>query len=91
MPLGFDMQWRRYWALGPGLASWRVYVQEHEGSLWGWYEGVFSTSPDLALPVCKCSVADSTDASCVGSTCFRCSSAEAGGHVMFTTPHYGIK
>ena len=37
--LGYDMQRRRYWALGGGTGAWRVYVEEQEGSLWGWYEG----------------------------------------------------
>ena len=43
-PLGHDMQRRRYWALGGSTGCWRVYVEEQEGALWGWYEG------DL----CKC-------------------------------------
>lgn len=38
-PLGHDMQRRRYWALGGHTAAWRVYVEEQEGALWGWYEG----------------------------------------------------
>ena len=38
-PLGYDMQRRRYWALGSNTGSWRVYVEEQEGNLWGWYEG----------------------------------------------------
>ncbi|DBB03841.1 TPA: hypothetical protein ACH3X1_012936 [Trebouxia sp. C0004] len=37
--LGYDMQRRRYWALGGGTGAWRVYVEEQEGCLWGWYEG----------------------------------------------------
>ena len=38
-PLGQDMQRRRYWALGGGTGCWRVYVEEQEGALWGWYQG----------------------------------------------------
>lgn len=39
-PLGYDAKHRRYWAFGAGLAAWRVYVEEQEGALWGWYEGM---------------------------------------------------
>lgn len=38
-PLGHDMQRRRYWALGAATSCWRVYVEEQEGALWGWYQG----------------------------------------------------
>lgn len=38
-PLGHDMQRRRYWALGAATGCWRVYVEEQEGALWGWYQG----------------------------------------------------
>ena len=41
--LGYDMQRRRYWALGGGSGAWRVYVEEQEGGLWGWYEGTHDT------------------------------------------------
>ncbi len=41
--LGYDMQRRRYWALGGGTGAWRVYVEEQEGCLWGWYEGTHET------------------------------------------------
>lgn len=44
-PLGYDMQRRRYWALGGGTGAWRVYVEEQEGSLWGWYEGTLIAWP----------------------------------------------
>ena len=37
--LGYDVKRRRYWALGGSLGAWRVYVEEAEGTLWGWYEG----------------------------------------------------
>jgi hypothetical protein len=37
--LGYDFHRRRYWALGGGAAAWRVYVEEREGTTWGWYEG----------------------------------------------------
>ena len=42
-PLGYDMQRRRYWALGAKTGCWRVYVEEQEGALWGWYEGDLCT------------------------------------------------
>lgn len=38
--LGYDAKRRRYWAFGAGLGAWRVYVEEQEGALWGWYEGM---------------------------------------------------
>ena len=38
-PLGADFHRRRYWALGGSAGSWRVYVEEIEGRLWGYYEG----------------------------------------------------
>ncbi len=37
--LGYDCHRRRYWALGGASAAWRVYVEEDEGRLWGWYDG----------------------------------------------------
>ena len=37
--LGYDFHRRRYWALGGAAAAWRVYVEEDEGRLWGWYDG----------------------------------------------------
>ena len=55
--LGYDAKRRRYWAFGAGLGAWRVFVEEQEGALWGWYEGVHSTDKaqsaapsDIALP-----------------------------------------
>ena len=41
--LGYDMQRRRYWALGGDTGAWRLYVEEQEGCLWGWYEGTHET------------------------------------------------
>ncbi len=38
-PLGYDYQRRRYWLLGGRGGAWRVYVEEDEGRLWGYYEG----------------------------------------------------
>ena len=38
-PLGADLHRRRYWALGGRASAWRVYVEEPDSSLWGWYEG----------------------------------------------------
>ena len=38
-PLGMDFAKRRYWSIGGQAACWRVYVEEEEGTLWGWYEG----------------------------------------------------
>ena len=38
-PLGADFQRRRYWALGGRASAWRVYVEDPDSSLWGWYEG----------------------------------------------------
>jgi len=38
-PLGTDSHKRRYWALGGRASAWRLYVEEHDSSLWGWYEG----------------------------------------------------
>lgn len=38
-PLGKDVRGRRYWALGGRAGAFRVYVEEMEGKLWGWYEG----------------------------------------------------
>ena len=39
-PLGTDSHKRCYWALGGRASAWRVYVEEKDSSLWGWYEGV---------------------------------------------------
>ena len=38
--LGYDAKRRRYWAFGAGLGAWKIYVEEQEGALWGWYEGM---------------------------------------------------
>lgn len=38
-PLGTDSHKRRYWALGGRASAWRLYVEEHDSGLWGWYEG----------------------------------------------------
>lgn len=38
-PLGTDFRRRRYWALGHRGGCWQVFVEAHEGSAWGWYEG----------------------------------------------------
>lgn len=38
-PLGQDLERRRYWVLGEAAAAWRVYVEEQNGTLWGWYDG----------------------------------------------------
>ncbi|KAK9824407.1 hypothetical protein WJX72_010057 [[Myrmecia] bisecta] len=38
-PLGFDYKRRKFWALGGPAGAWRIYVEEEEGRLWGWYEG----------------------------------------------------
>jgi len=57
-PLGMDCAKRRYWSLGGQAACWRVYVEEEEGALWGWYEGRLLdtlpvlTSPSLAWAIC---------------------------------------
>ena len=55
--LGYDAKRRRYWAFGAGLGAWRVFVEEQEGALWGWYEGAHSSAKaptdapsDIALP-----------------------------------------
>jgi hypothetical protein len=37
--LGADLRGRRYWCLGREAGAFRVYVEEEEGRLWGWYEG----------------------------------------------------
>lgn len=50
--LGYDVKRRRYWALGGSLGAWRVYVEEAEGTLWGWYEG--EQSLGLCLLVWHC-------------------------------------
>ena len=50
--LGYDMQRRRYWALGANTGAWRVYVEEQEGSLWGWYEGAQSSFFCLCISCC---------------------------------------
>ena len=52
--LGYDMQRRRYWALGGGTGAWRVYVEEQEGSLWGWYEGTPMQTPCAILSSQQC-------------------------------------
>ena len=44
-PLGVDYAKRRYWAVGGRASAWRVFVEEEEGSLWGWYEGTSCTVP----------------------------------------------
>lgn len=38
-PLGTDCRKRCYWALGGRASAWRIYVEENDSSLWGWYEG----------------------------------------------------
>ncbi|CAL8466956.1 g6492 [Coccomyxa elongata] len=37
--LGSDSHKRCYWALGGRASAWRVYVEDKDSSLWGWYEG----------------------------------------------------
>jgi hypothetical protein len=38
-PLGFDLRGRRYWCFGHQAGAFRLYIEEEEGKLWGWYEG----------------------------------------------------
>ena len=45
--LGWDNSHRRYWALGNAGAAWRIYVEQREGSQWGFYEG---QSPSCQTP-----------------------------------------
>ncbi len=47
-PLGSDSHKRCYWALGGRASAWRVYVEDKDSSLWGWYEGVPQTCHKLA-------------------------------------------
>ena len=51
--LGYDMQRRRYWALGGNTGAWRVYVEEQEGSLWGWYEGMSTPAQPYSCLFCS--------------------------------------
>lgn len=77
-PLGHDMLRRRYWALGAGTACWRVYVEEQEGALWGWYEGGYLCKHRSIIALSK-AVCTACRAGMVMSTmcCMYC--AEPGG------------
>ncbi|KAF6259564.1 hypothetical protein COO60DRAFT_1700751 [Scenedesmus sp. NREL 46B-D3] len=39
VPVGSDCRERRYWLLGGVAGAWRLYCEEKEGQLWGYYEG----------------------------------------------------
>ncbi|WIA30512.1 hypothetical protein OEZ86_000596 [Tetradesmus obliquus] len=39
VPLGNDCRQRRYWLLGGVAGAWRLFCEEADGELWGYYEG----------------------------------------------------